>query len=161
MKRIFILFVALFVFATQGVTQAEAQVTTRVVQTAKSFYKASTVEDTSSTLTVGSYPYIYLHTTSLGSDSSLIYANVDSYINGKWVNNIVRDTLTLGRPTGYILEGSAKGQVKYRAIRLRSIGTETIGGGTTIRIRNKHASGSGDSNAALTYTQWLVMSKQQ
>lgn len=157
MKHLSVLLAILFCFALN----ANAQYTTLSVQSAKTFYKASTVEDTSSTFTIGSYPRVYLHTTSLGSDSSLIYANIDAYINSQWVNNIVRDTLTLGRPTGYILAGSAKGQVKYRALRLLPAGTETLGGATAIRIRNKHASGSGDSNAALTYTQKLILSKQQ
>jgi hypothetical protein len=152
MKRLLILLAVLFAFAS-----ASAQSSTVSVQSAKTFYKASTVEDTSSTLTIGSYPNVYLHTTSLGSDSSLIYANIDAYINSVWVNNIVRDTLSLGRPTGYVLAGTAKGQVKYRALRTPS--SDLVGSASAIRIRNKHASGSGDSNAALTYTQKLLLRK--
>lgn len=153
MKHLSVLLAILFL----SVATADAQYTTLTAQSAKSFYKASTVEDTSSTLTVGSYPQIYLHTTTLGSDSSLIYQNIDAYINAKWANNILRDTVTLGRPTGYTLEGSAKGQVRYRALRIPT--SDLLQGATQIRIRSKHASGSGDSNAALTYTQKLIMRK--
>jgi hypothetical protein len=152
MKSLLILLDFLF-----SVSTANAQYTTLTAQTAKSFYKTSTVEDTSSTLTVGSYPHIFLHTTSLGSDSSLIYQNFDGYYNGVWANNIYRDTLTLGRPVGSTLAGSAKGQIRMKY--LRYPGSDLLNGATQIRIRTKHASGSGDSNAALTYTQKLLMRK--
>ncbi len=139
--------------------QVEAQNSTLSTFTASTFAKATTREDTSSTLTVGSYPAIYLHITSTGTDSALIYQNVDAYINSVWVNNIIRDTLTLGRPTGYILAGSGKGQVRYRQLRAINAGTDLIGGALYIRVRNKFATGAGDSNAATTYTQKVILSK--
>jgi hypothetical protein len=151
--RILSVLIALMLFAST----AEAQYTTLTAQSAKSFYKTSTVTDTSSTLTVGSYPRIFLHTTTRGSDSSLIYQNIDVYLNGLWHNNWIRDTVTLGRPTGRTTEGSAKGQVRIRDLRLQS--SDLLNGAPQIRIRTTHASGSGDSNAALTYTQKLLLMK--
>jgi hypothetical protein len=153
MKTILSVFFAiLFLFASN----ADAQYTTLTAQTAKSFYKASTVEDTSSTLTVGSYPNIFLHTTTTGTDSAVIYQNFDAYLNGLWANNIYRDTVTLGRPAGYTL-AATKGQVRYKALRVA--GTDLLNGATQIRIRSKHASGAGDSTSATTYTQKLIMRK--
>lgn len=151
MKKYF-LFLALLMFAVN----ANAQNSTLTVQSAKAYAKATTSEDTSATLSIGAYPYVVLHTTSTGSDSSVIYANIDAYINGVWANNVIRDTLSLGRPVGYTL-ASSKGQVKYRI--LRAPATELVGGASIIRIRNKHAAGAGDSTSATTYTQKILMRK--
>ena len=151
MKSLLILLAFLF-----SVSTANAQYTTLTAQTAKSFYKTSTVEDTSSTLTVGSYPNIFLHTTTTGTDSAIIYQNFDVYLNGLWSNNVYRDTVTLGRPAGYTL-AATKGQVRYKALRIP--GTDLLQGGIQIRIRSKHASSAGDSASATTYTQKLLMRK--
>jgi hypothetical protein len=150
MKTLIILIAVLFAFT------ANAQTSTLTAFSAQAYAKATTSEDTSATLSVGAYPHIVLHTTSTGSDSSVIYANIDAYINGVWANNVIRDTLSLGRPVGYTL-ASSKGQVKYRT--LRNPSTELIANATSIRIRNKHASGAGDSTSALTYTQKILMRK--
>lgn len=136
---------------------ANAQVSTLTAFSAQTYAKATTSTDTSATLSIGGYPYATLQITSTGSDSSVIYQNVDAYINGGWALNILRDTLTLGRPSGYTLE-STKGQVRYRTLR-NPAGTDLLGGATSIRIRNKHASGAGDSTSALTYTQKIIMRK--
>lgn len=133
-----------------------AQTSTLTVQSASAFAKATTREDTSSTLSIGAYPNIVLHTTSTGTDSAVIYANIDAFINGVWANNIIRDTLQLGRPAGHTL-ASTKGQVNYRV--LRAPGTDIVGNATTLRIRNKHAAGAGDSTSATTYTQKILMRK--
>ena len=153
MRKILIIAVIMLCFGFD----AFAQTSTLSPFTSQTFAKATTSEDTSSTLSIGAYPYITLQMTSTGSDSSKIYQNLDAYINGVWVNNILRDTLTLGRPAGYTLE-STKGQVRYRSLRNPS-GTDLLGGAYTIRIRNKHASGSADSTSATTYTQKLIMRK--
>ena len=150
MKTLIILLAVLFSVS------AYSQTSTLTSQSAKTYAKATTSEDTSATLSIGAYPHITLHTTSTGSDSSVIYANIDAYINGVWANNVIRDTLSLGRPVGYTL-ASSKGQVKYRV--LRTPETELLGGATSIRIRNKHASGAGDSTSALTYTQKIILRK--
>lgn len=140
---------------------ASAQWSTISAFTAQGFAKASTVEDTSATITIGSYPYVATHITTTGTDSAVIYMNYDAYINGLWVNNIIRDTVNLGRPTGHILAGSAKGQVDYNYLRHPATNPDVLGGAVYIRIRNKHASGAGDSNAATTYTQKLILRKTQ
>jgi hypothetical protein len=150
MKNLIILILVLFAI------NANAQTSTLTAFSASAYAKATTSEDTSATLSVGAYPHIVLHTTSTGSDSSVIYANIDAYINGVWANNVIRDTLSLGRPVGYTL-ASTKGQVKYRV--LRNPTTDIIASATSIRIRNKHASGAGDSTSALTYTQKVIMRK--
>lgn len=149
--KAFIVFASLLFAA-----QTFGQVSTLSVFTARTFAKATTSEDTSSSLSVGAYPYVTVHCTTTGSDSSVIYQNIDAYINGVWVNNILRDTVTLGRPAGYTL-ASSKGQVKYRMIRMPS--SDLIGSAATIRIRNKHAAGAGDSTSALTYTQKILLRK--
>lgn len=151
MKKYF-LFLIVMLFALT----ANAQNSTLTVQSAKAFAKATTVEDTSSTLSIGAYPYVYLHTTSVGTDSAVIYSNIDAYINGVWANDIIRDTLTLGRPVGYTA-ATTKSQIRYRI--LRAPATELVGGVATIRIRNKHAAGAGDSASATSYTQKILMRK--
>lgn len=140
---------------------AEAQYSTVNVFTSKAFNKSTTSEDTSSTITVGSYPYVATHITTTGTDSAVIYQVYDAYLNGLWVNAIYRDTLNLGRPTGHILAGSAKGQVDYNVIRHPATNPDLFGGALFIRIRNTHAAGAGDSNAATTYTQKLILRKAQ
>lgn len=150
MKKLFILILVLCA------ANSFAQVSTLSVFSASSFAKATTREDTSATLSIGGYPYIVLHTTTTGSDSSLIYCNIDAYINGVWTNYVTRDTVTLGRPAGYTL-ASSKGQIRY--VMLRTPSSELVAGATNIRIRNKHASGSGDSTSALTYTQKVLLRK--
>lgn len=136
---------------------AFAQTSTLTAQSAKAFAKATTSEDTSATLTIGAYPYVWLHCNSVGTDSAVIYQNIDAYINGVWTNNILRDTLTLGRPAGYT-QATTKGQIKYRQLRGPSI-TDLIGGALYIRIRSKHAAGAGDSTSATSYTQKVILSK--
>lgn len=150
MRKYLFLFVMLFAIS------ANAQNSTLTVQSAKAFAKATTVEDTSSTLSVGAYPHIVLHTTSVGTDSAVIYSNIDAYINGVWANSVIRDTLQLGRPAGHTL-ASSKGQVNYRV--LRSPETDLIANASNIRIRNKHAAGAGDSTSATSYTQKILMRK--
>jgi hypothetical protein len=153
MKHLSVLLATLFLFAAT----ADAQESTTSAFSAKTYYKASTVEDTSSTITLGSYPNVWFHTTTTGADSTVMYQNFDAYINSNWVNNILRDTLTLGRPTGYINGTLSKGQIDYR--QLRSPSVDLLGGASAIRIRNKHASGAGDSTSALTYTMKVIRRK--
>lgn len=154
MKKLFIvLILSLFAF------EATAQTSTLTAFNAQGYFKASTVVDTSATLSIGAYPYVMLQTTSTGSDSSTIVSNVDAYINGVWVNTITTSTLTLGRPTSHIV-ATTKGQVNY--VTLRAPATELLGGATNIRIRNVHSAfvnGSTDSTSALTYTQKLFLRK--
>lgn len=150
------LIVAVAFVASVFVSDGFAQAQTVAAFTTKAYYKASTVEDTSSTINIGAYPHVWFHTTTTGADSTVMYQNFDAYINGLWVNNILRDTLTLGRPTGYVL-AATKGQVDYRALRMPS--SDLLGGAAYIRIRNKHAAGAGDSTSATTYTQKIHMRK--
>lgn len=140
---------------------ASAQWSTISVFSASAFAKATTREDTSATITIGSYPYVATHITTTGTDSAVIYMNYDAYIDGLWVNNIIRDTVNLGRPTGHILAGSAKGQVDYNYLRHPATNPDVLGGAVYLRIRNKFGSGAGDSNAATTYTQKLILRKVQ
>ncbi len=150
------LLVLSFLFCSSAIF---AQSSTLTAFNAKAYDKANAAEDTSTTLTIGAYPYVILQTTSTGSDSTTLVANVDAFINGLWVNTITTQTLTLGRPTSHIVAAS-KGQVNYTT--LRAPATELLGGATNIRIRNKHsafANGSTDSSSALTYTQKVFLRK--
>ena len=126
--------------------------------TAKTFAKATTSEDTSATITIGAYPYVSVATTSLGSDSSVITVKVDGLVNGVWSNSMTSQALALGRPAGYVLAGSTKGQVANFFIRIPS-SADLTQSCSQIRIRNLHGSGSGDSNATLSYTQNLIIRK--
>ena len=154
-----LLFLLAFILGTTSL--AQAQWSTISAFTASAFAKATTREDTSATITIGSYPYVATHITTTGTDSAVIYMNFDAYINGLWVNNIIRDTVNLGRPTGHILAGSAKGQVDYNYLRHPATNPDVLGGAVYLRVRNKFSSGAGDSNAATTYTQKLILRKVQ
>ena len=142
-------------------SNASAQWSTISSFTASAFAKATTREDTSATITIGSYPYVATHITTTGTDSAVIYMRYDAYVNGLWINNIYIDTVNLGRPTGHVLAGSAKGQVDYNYLRHPATNPDVLGGAVYIRVRNKFASGAGDSNAATTYTQKLILRKVQ
>lgn len=155
MKTVLALFIVLFAL------NAEAQVSTLTAFSGSAFAKATTREDTSATLTLGGYPYVAVQTTTTGTDSAAISVAVDAFINGLWVNTITpADAVTLGRPTGKILAGSAKGQVDFFLVRSPAVSTiDVIGGATSIRLRNKFSAGAGDSNLATTYTQKIIMRK--
>lgn len=129
---------------------AFAQNSTYPVFTAKGFAKATTATDTSATLFLPySNSWVNVVTTTTGSDSSVLYVNVDAYNNGVWNNSIIRDTLPLGSQTL-----ATKGQIDSRF--LRTAISDLIQNAYQIRIRNIHGSGSSDSTAPLTYTQNLI-----
>ena len=149
MKQFFVIIAVLFL---AGAAQAQPDVNT--VFSAKAFAKASTNVDTSASIAVSYSPYIYLQTQSTGSDSTKLYIAVDGLTRlGNWALAIARDTLTLGRPAGWVLD-SAHGQ--WHVMALRTISSDLLQGVTAIRVRNTHASGSGDSVSALTYSEWLI-----
>lgn len=157
MKKLFIvLCLSLFALTTN------AQVSTLTVYTAKAYSKSSTAVDTSATFNIGSYPYVTLHTTSVGADSTPLVSALDAYINGVWINGIVSSTLTLGHPAGHI-PATTKGQVNYLLIRSpATTTTDVLGGAYQFRIRNTHsafANGSTDSTSATSYTQKIIMRK--
>lgn len=117
---------------------------------AKSFATTTTSTDTSGTIQLFNAPYVSVATITTGSDSSKLYVNVDAMVNGVWNLSVVRDTVPLGRPTGHNV-AATKGQVDNYYLRLPA--SDLINNAYQIRIRNIHASGSGDSTSALTYTQ--------
>lgn len=118
--------------------------------TAQPFAKASTNTDTSATIQLFSAPYVSVQTTTAGSDSSKIYVNVDTWVNGQWSLSVIRDTVPLGRPAGHTL-AATKGQIDNYYLRIPA--SDLIFNTYEIRIRNIHAAGSADSASALTYTQ--------
>src|SRR6185503_10452245 len=123
MKKI--LLVLSFLLCSIG---AYAQSSTLTAFSAKVIDTSSTTEDTSTTLTIGAYPYVVLQTTST-LDSAIMTADVDAFINGVWINSITTQTLTLGHPTSHI-PAATKGQVNYTT--LRAPATELLGGATNI-----------------------------
>ncbi len=153
--RILLTLLSLVLFAAT----ASAQIAARNTFTNKTFSKASTSEDTSATITIGSIPFVSVATTSLGSDSSVLTVKIDGLVNGVWSNALTTQALTLGRPSGYSLAGSAKGQVANFFIRIPS-SADLTQNCNQIRIRNVHGAGSGDSDAALKYTQNIILRPQ-
>lgn len=138
---------------------ANAQVSTLTAFSGKAFAKATSRTDTSSTLSIGGYPYVAIQTTSTGTDSAAMTSYLDAYINGLWVNSITSSALTLGRPAGHILEAT-KGQVNYLMVRTPATTTiDALGGASNFRIRNVITSGAGDSASATTYTQKVILRK--
>jgi hypothetical protein len=135
---------------------SNAQISTVTLESAKTYAKASTVTDTSSTVTVGAYPYACIQTTSTGSDSSAISVAVDALINGVWSNTVTSAALQLGRPSAHTLE-STKGQVSQFILREGSRIADLLQGANQIRVRFVHSSSAGDSTSALTYTSKLIL----
>lgn len=138
---------------------ANAQLSTVSAFSAATFAKATTSSDTSATINIGSYPYVSVSTTSTGSDSSVITVTIDALINGVWSNTVTSAALQLGRPAAHTLAGTGKGQVSNLVLRDGSRIADLTQNAAQIRIRNVHGSGAGDSNAALTYTQKLILRK--
>ena len=141
---------------------------TRYIQTfgASAFAKATSRSDTSATLTVGAYPRISVQTTTTGTDSAKIAVHIDALVNGVWWNDLVDSAaVTLGRPAGYALAGSAHtGQVANFTLRdLTSAATGAVGDAlkncSQFRVRNNITPGAGDSTSATTYTQKVALAK--
>ncbi len=121
--------------------------------TAKGFAKSATNTDTSTLVQPFEAAWVSIQTTTTGSDSSVIYVNVDAWINGLWSLSVARDTVTLGRPSGHV-SSLAKGQVENYFLRTPS--SDLSQNVYQFRIRNIHAAGSGDSTSSLTYTQNVI-----
>ena len=147
----FILCIALVAFAVP----AFSQTVYRTTFTANPFWKATSRSDTSVNVIVGAYPIVSIQTTTTGTDSANISVHVDGQINGLWSNDIlVASAVTLGRPAGSTLAGSAHtGQVADLLIRDNGRIADLIKNCSVIRVRNVLTSGAGDSTAATTYTQ--------
>lgn len=140
---------------------AFAQTTYRPTFTATAFAKATSRSDTSTNVTVGAYPIISIHTTTTGTDSAAISVHVDGQINGLWSNDIlVASPVTLGRPAGSTLAGSAHtGQVADFQMRDNGRIADLIKNCSVIRVRNVLTAGAGDSTSATTYTQNVACRK--
>lgn len=125
------------------------------------FWKATSRSDTSANITVGAYPVISIQTTTTGTDSANISVHVDTRINNLWSNDVlVASAVTLGRPAGSTLAGSAHtGQVADFLLRDNGRIADLLKNGSIIRVRNVLTSGAADSTAATTYTQNVVMRK--
>lgn len=140
---------------------ANAQSSTVATFTAKSFYKASTAEDTSANITIGAYPVVSVSTTTVGCDSAAITVQIDGRINGVWSNLLTSDVLQKGKPAGHTL-ATTKGQVSNYFLRDNGRIADLTQNCSQIRIRNLHAAfanGSTDSTSATSYTQNVVLRK--
>jgi len=152
----------IFLFAITFALPAFGQSRSISVYSASPFAKATSRSDTSATITAGAYPIVAIQTTTTGTDSAAISVHVDGLVNNLWSNDIlVASAVTLGRPAGYTLAGSAHtGQAANFLLRENDGRIQDLlKQASAFRIRNVLTSGAGDSTAATTYTQNVILQK--